>query len=122
VKDYPFFSEITVKAGTYPDLKKDYLGLNVGTMHLITSAAQDDEFVYQITRTLWENRAKISHPAAKKFINEENAARFTGTEFHPGAIRFYKEIGIWPEAADTDQQNNETPGTDDQSGNADESQ
>jgi TRAP transporter TAXI family solute receptor len=114
VKDYPFFSEITVKAGTYQDLKEDYHGLNVGTMQLITSADQDEEFIYQITKTIWENRAKISHPAAKRFINEENAARFTGTEFHPGAIRFYEEIGIWPDG--------ETPATDNQTGNADESQ
>ena len=53
--------------------------------------------IYQITKTLYENRAKIAHPAAKKFITEKNAARFTGTDFHPGAIRFYKEIGIWAE-------------------------
>jgi hypothetical protein len=121
VKDYPFFSEITVKAGTYADLKEDYHGLNVGAMHLITSAAQDDEFVYQITKTIWTNRAKISHPGAKKFINEKNAPRNTGTKFHPGAIRFYKEEGIWPEAAEEGKAGDDAPATDDPSGDANES-
>jgi hypothetical protein len=122
VKDYPFFSEITVKAGTYDDLKEDYHGLNVGAMHLITSADQDEEFVYQITKTIWTNRAKISHPGAKKFINEKNAPRNTGTEFHPGAIRFYKEEGIWPEGSEEGKAGDDAPATDDQSGDADESQ
>ena len=93
-------------------------------MHLITSAAQDEEFIYQITKTIWENRAKISHPGAKRFINEKNAPRNTGTEFHPGAIRFYKEVGIWPEAAgDRDEPAADAPATETKpSGDANESQ
>ncbi|MCA9145642.1 MAG: hypothetical protein KDB05_22775, partial [Planctomycetales bacterium] len=44
---------------------------------------------------IWENREEIAgkHPAGKA-INEKNAARRTGTDYHPGAVRFYKEIGL----------------------------
>ena len=65
---------------------------------LIASANHDEESVYQITKTIWENRAEIAQQhRAGNAINEKNAARFTGTPFHSGAIRFYKEIGIWSE-------------------------
>jgi TRAP-type uncharacterized transport system substrate-binding protein len=67
-------------------------------MHLITSANKDEELVYQLTRALYENREEVvaKHPAGKA-INPKNAARSVGTEFHPGAVRYYKEIGIWSE-------------------------
>lgn len=105
VADYPFFQPAKVTADKYSDLEADFEGLNVGSMHLITSAAEDDEMVYQLTKTIWENRQSIAekHPAGRA-INEANVARFTGTEFHPGAIRFYREIGIWPEAESADQE------------------
>ena len=94
IAEFPFFQDITIPKDKYSDLTGDYNGLNVGSMHLITTAKQDEEEIYQITKTIWEKRASINHPAGKS-INEKNVARFTGTPFHPGAIRFYKEIGIW---------------------------
>jgi len=101
VADYEFFQPFTIAKDKYSDLDKDFEGLNVGSMHLITSAGLDDEVAYQLTKTIWEQRAEIAgkHPAGRA-INEKNAARYTGTEFHSGAVRFYKEIGIWPAGDD----------------------
>ena len=90
--DYKFFWEVTIPQEKYSDLTEPYAGLNVGSMHLITSANEDEELIYQITKTLYENSQDIGHPAAQKFINEKNASRDTGVPFHPGAIRFYEEL------------------------------
>lgn len=97
--DYPFFSPATIPAGTYRGQDTDYAGLNVGSMHLITAANADEDMVYQLTKTIYENRDAVveRHPAGKA-INPKNAARFTGLDFHAGAQRFYEEIGIWPQA------------------------
>ncbi len=95
--DYAFFDRATIPSGTYNGLEADFDGLNVGSMHLIASADADEEFVYQATKTIWENRAAVveRHPAGRA-INPKVAIRNTGLEFHPGAIRFFTEIGIWP--------------------------
>ena len=98
-EQYPFYREAVVPAGTYRGQDDDYLGLDVGSMHLITRADADEETVYQATRALWERRESVveKHPAGRA-INENNASRNTGVAFHPGAERFYREIGIWPES------------------------
>ncbi|MGD8331082.1 MAG: TAXI family TRAP transporter solute-binding subunit, partial [Acidobacteriota bacterium] len=60
-------------------------------------AGQDEELVYELTKALYENREEVvQRHAAGRAINENNVVRDTGTEFHPGAIRYYQEIGIWP--------------------------
>jgi hypothetical protein len=96
MEEFQFFRPATIPAGTYRGLDADYHGLDVGSMHLITSTEADEELVYQLTKTLYENRDQVvaKHPAGRA-INPKNAARDTGTLFHPGARRYYKEIGIW---------------------------
>ncbi len=97
LREYPFFDRATIPAGTYRGLDEDFAGLNVGSMHLVTSAAADEEVVYDVTKTIWEHRAEVveKHPAGRA-INPNVAVRDTGTPFHPGAIRFFRELDIWP--------------------------
>lgn len=99
LKEYPFYFPVPVKAEAYSDLNEDMVGLNVGNMQLITHEKVDEDVVYQLTKLMYENRAQIAekHPAGKA-LNPKNATKDTGVPFHPGAIKFYKEIGIWPNA------------------------
>ena len=98
IDGYPFFESATIPAETYRSQIKPFEGMNVGSMHLITSANQADEDVYQFTKILYEHRAEVvkKHPAGKA-INPKNVVKDTGTTFHRGAIRYYTEIGIWQE-------------------------
>ena len=98
VNDYPFFESATIPAETYRNQDEPFDGMNVGAMHLITSIDQAEEDVYQFTKILYEHRAEVvkKHPAGKA-INPKNIVKDTGTLFHPGAVRYYKEIGIWSE-------------------------
>jgi len=98
VDDFPFFAPATVPAGTYRGQEEDYLGLNVGSMQLITHADASDDLVYAFTKAIYENRAQVveRHPAGRA-IQAQVVVRDTGTPFHPGAERFYREIGIWPD-------------------------
>lgn len=118
VEKYPFFSPFTIAKDKYSALKEDFAGLNVGSMHVITSATQSEDLIYQVTKTAWENREDIAgkHPAGKA-INEKNAARYTGTDFHPGAIKFYKEVGIWKEEGADEKPAEEKPAEEQPAGN-----
>lgn len=98
IEQYEFFDRRTIPAGTYKGQAEAFDGLNVGSMILVTSANVDEGTVYRFTKTLFEQAAEVAekHPAGKA-INPANAIRDTGTPFHPGAIRYYREKGIWPQ-------------------------
>ena len=100
IDDYVFFRPATIPAETYRGQTEPYEGLDVGSMHVITATDAPDDLVYNVTKLLYENRALVVEKhAAGRAINPNNVVRDTGTEFHPGAIRFYREMGIWPQQA-----------------------
>ena len=98
INDYTFFRPASIPAETYRGQTEPFDGLDVGSMHVITAADAPDDLVYNATKLLYENRSLVVEKhAAGRAINPNNVVRDTGTEFHPGAIRFYEEAGIWPQ-------------------------
>lgn len=61
---------------------------------LIASSEMDDELAYQITKTLFEQTDELIaiHPAAND-TTVEFSVESTPIAFHPGALRYYEEVG-----------------------------
>ena len=62
---------------------------------LIVDAALSDELVYRITKLWWE-RIKDIHEIAPGLdqANVKMAMEHATIPFHPGALRYYKEVGV----------------------------
>ncbi len=56
-----------------------------------------DELVYLVVRAMYENpdELRVSGALWEEFTTE-GMSKDVGIEYHPGAIKFYQEKGIWP--------------------------
>ena len=62
---------------------------------LVTHAGLSEDTVYKMTKALWENlpTLKAAHSAAKA-MNLETALVKSLVPYHPGTIKYYKEVGL----------------------------
>jgi TRAP transporter TAXI family solute receptor len=93
-KAMPEFSTSNIAAGTYRSLDKGYVTLGVYNF-AIGRADLPDDLVYQIVKTVFANQPRLvkATPAASETL-PQNADKDTFLPFHPGAVRYYREIGI----------------------------
>lgn len=66
---------------------------------LLTTAAMDDDFAYAITRALWDPRNRRlfdTSPPISRDIRLAQALDGLTVPLHPGAFRYYREIGMKP--------------------------
>ncbi|MCZ4280769.1 TAXI family TRAP transporter solute-binding subunit [Kiloniella laminariae] len=93
---YSFFASDNIPAGTYEGVADDIPTVTVGAQWF-TSAKEDNELIYGITKALWNEQSRtlldVGH-AKGKVIRLENALTGLGVPLHAGAERFYKEAGL----------------------------
>ena len=90
-----FFSFDLIAADTYKGVGATRT-LAMGAQW-VTSDKADANTVYEITKALFSDATQKTLAAGHakgKFINLENAVKGAGIPFHPGAERFYKEVGL----------------------------
>jgi len=94
IKKYPFFVEETISKDTY-NTDTDVKTVSV-TNILIVREELPEAVVYEITKGIFENidDIKASHNTAKENLSLENSQKGVSIPLHPGAEKYYKEMGI----------------------------
>ncbi len=89
----PFLSA-TIPAGTYDGQAEDVSTAAVGNF-LVTSEAVPEETVYAMTKLLFDNLGKLTAAhAAAKAIDASKALDGMPLPLHPGAEKYYREVGL----------------------------
>ncbi len=101
---YSFFVTDTIPAGTYEGVKDEKF---VPAISAVLVARDDvpENVVYDLTKALFEHTDELTN-AKKSYISASNAVKgipvkaadakagVTIGSFHPGALKYYKEIGV----------------------------
>lgn len=95
IAEYPFFTPYTIPAGTYENIDhgdiETIAQFNFGIVH----KTMNIDFVYELVKAYHENQeALITVASAAQEAVPEAILINTDLPLHPGAIKYYEEIGI----------------------------
>ncbi|OQW88461.1 MAG: C4-dicarboxylate ABC transporter [Rhodoferax ferrireducens] len=88
------YQPAVIPANTYTGQTADVATAAIPNF-LITHAGVSDDLAYQMTKSLYDNLDTLyaAHNAAKA-IKRDNAIKGMPVPLHPGAERYYKEVGL----------------------------
>ena len=93
-KALPELTLSTIPNGTYSSQNQDIVTVGVYNF-AIGRADLPDDLVYQLVKATFENQARlVKATSAASDTLPRNVVKDTFLPFHPGAVRYYREIGI----------------------------
>jgi len=91
--NYPFYTRFPVPSGSYRGQANDVMTIAVKATFIVSSALSEDT-VYNLTKALFENIDLIEAAHVKgKELSPSYAVDGISVPFHPGAAKYYLEIG-----------------------------
>lgn len=93
---YPGSYPTVLRAGSATGIVKDTSFLT-NDIYLVASKELGDSAVYQIVKAMWEHNQELGKalPALRQWRRERMVNESAFIPYHPGAIKFYKEQGLW---------------------------
>lgn len=93
-KAYPYYSEWTIPKNTYKGQTEDVLTIAVWNS-VVCNKDLPDDLVYKVTKAIFENKKMLvdTHKIAE-FTTAKASATKSPIPIHPGALKYYKEIGV----------------------------
>ena len=96
----PVWYKATLPAGSYKgqDVDVPMAGINILA---VSRADLPESFIYEVMKAIWDHfddELSPMHPNFKYFEKGSLIHRST-LPFHPGAIKYWKEAGLWDDAA-----------------------
>mgnify|MGYP000916182975 CR=1 FL=1 len=94
IADYPFYTKFNVPGGAYKGVDSDVQTVAVVATYIVSNDL-DEKIVYEMTKALFENADEIAaaHPKGAE-LNPEYSVSGISIPMHPGALKYYKEIGV----------------------------
>lgn len=93
IEDYPFYVPYTIPGGTYEGFAED-IESAACVITFVCDESVDEDLVYQITKALWENVDAVKQVNKScEWMDISHATDGIGVPLHPGAEKYYKEIG-----------------------------
>jgi TRAP transporter TAXI family solute receptor len=91
----PVYTAFALPKDIYAGVEQDVPGIGIGNI-LFVNANMSEQLAYDILKTIFDNMGEVQaiHPEAKK-LSLEDAVTGSSIPFHPGAIKFYTEKGVW---------------------------
>ncbi len=82
-----------IPKGTYPGVDYEVVGVGAFT-HLVISAKLSEDLVYKITKTIATNLPRFADVVKDmKGVTPKDLAFDLGIPYHPGALKYLKEVG-----------------------------
>jgi TRAP transporter TAXI family solute receptor len=90
-----------VKAGGAAAVVED-TGVIAYDIYLTTHKAATDALVTAVLKAVWDNVDKLPpfHPVFKEWTRERAVDADVTLPYHPAAVQFFKERGVWPAKVD----------------------
>ncbi len=101
----PGYYPVWVKAGTATAVVEDICVIAYD-VYLVTGADVPEALVSTVVRALWDGTDKLRplHPLFREWSRERVASADVTLPYHPAAVRFYKERGVWTAEMDRAQE------------------